>query len=98
MTGYKATVWWNDAQGSATTVISKSSIDEKHKPIVMETMGWVLRDDEQGISICNERYTEEGELSYRGHTFIPRSLIVKVKRQSGAKRATVGKEGDCVPA
>lgn len=87
MTGVKATVWWEDAQGSATTIISKSSIEEKHKPIVMETMGWIVRDDEKGISICNERYTEDGEVQFRGHTFVPRSLIVKVSKARSSRRS-----------
>lgn len=101
----RGTVWWDDPQGSATTVINSANIASKHKPVLMETTGWIVRDDADGISICNERYLEEGEWQYRGHTFIVRSLIKRVqkRRRRGrtAPSATVVVECDAgvdVPA
>ena len=86
MTDVRGTVWWNDPQGSSTDVINSANLQAKHKPILMETMGWIIRDDEAGISICNERYQENGEWQYRGHTFIIRSLVTKVRRGSGRSK------------
>lgn len=69
-------VVWDDAHGSATGVVTLKDIP--HKPIVMQTMGWLLREDEKGISLANERCLDEGDESYRGHTFIPRSLVKSI--------------------
>ncbi len=79
----KGSVWWNDPQASATDVIDNTTIKNAHKPILVETLGWILLDDEDGISICNERYKSGAEWQYRGHTFIIRSLIVKVSKRRG---------------
>jgi len=71
-------VRWNDAQSSATHVFKESEDQNFHRPCVMETLGWLLRDDEEGVSVMNEVFSEEG-LNYRGHTFIPRSLVVEMR-------------------
>lgn len=90
----RGTVWWDDPQGSATTVINTSTIASKHKPVLMETTGWIIRDDDAGISICNERYMEDGEWQFRGHTFIVRALIRKVQtRGARTKRMVVERDG-----
>jgi hypothetical protein len=66
-------VVWDDAHGSATTDVTIEDLD--HKPIVMTTVGWLLRQDERGISVANERCEEGGKTVYRGHTFIPRAMV-----------------------
>jgi len=71
-------VRWNDAQSSATHVFKEGEDMNYHKPMVMETLGWLLNDDEQGVSVMNEAFSEEG-LNYRGHTFVPRSLILSTE-------------------
>jgi hypothetical protein len=68
-------VFWNDAQSSATKIYLKS---RDHAPTIMETIGWLMDDDESGVSVCNERYTEDGEVCFRGHTFVPRGIVVSV--------------------
>lgn len=69
-------VVWDDAHGDALRIVS--DIDLPHRPTVMQTMGWLLRDDEVGVSVANERCLDDGDDSYRGHTFIPRSLVRSV--------------------
>lgn len=71
-------VRWNDAQSSATHVFKEGEDMNYHKPMVMETLGWLLKDDEQGVSVMNEAFSEEG-LNYHGHTFVPRSLILSTE-------------------
>ena len=66
-------VVWDDAHGSATTDVTIEDLD--HKPIVMTTVGWLLREDERGISVANERCEEGGKMVYRGHTFIPKAMV-----------------------
>jgi hypothetical protein len=69
---------WDDAWGDATDSASAKDVDDRHKPTVIQTVGWMLKDDEKGVSIFNERYMDEGETEYRSRTFIPRSLIRSV--------------------
>lgn len=69
-------VRWNDAQSSATKVYTENET-AYHAPIVMETLGWLLKDDDAGVSIVTEVFSEEG-LNYRGHTFVPRGMVIEV--------------------
>lgn len=72
-------VRWNDATGSLTKNLTEAD-DSYHKPEVMQTVGWLLRSDTRGVSICNEVYLDDGVPHYRGHTFVPRGMVVTVKR------------------
>ena len=47
-----------------------------HNPIKMITVGWLLRWDDVGISIANERDDTGG---WRGHTFVPAAGIWGVR-------------------
>lgn len=69
-------VEWNDAWVDGTDPVSPADVAATHKPKVVITMGWVLKDDEQGISLANEHYA--GEDTYRGRTFIPRVMVKNV--------------------
>lgn len=48
-------VLWNDAWSDATASVTISNAHDTHKPLVMETRGWLLVDDERGVSIASER-------------------------------------------
>lgn len=74
---YLAIVTWNDAQGSATQVYEEA---RDHAPVVMTLVGWVLARDRKGLSLANEHWTEDGKQHYRGHTFVPRGMVVSVKK------------------
>lgn len=71
-------VHWLDAHGSATQAYTTTSIP--HSTYPMETYGLLLRDDEVGVSIGNETYFDDidKEQNYRGHTFVPRAMVVRV--------------------
>lgn len=69
------TVRWNDAHGS--TALSYSLDELSHRPMVMDTVGWLLREDQEGISMANEYCPEDK--TWRGVNFIPRGMIVEVK-------------------
>lgn len=73
-----AIVVWDDVQSSATTVVTEENLHTHHTPITMKTVGWLLRDDEDGVSIACEEYWEDGIPNWRGHTFILRSLVRSV--------------------
>lgn len=74
-----AAVSWNDAWADAHDTVAPTDLDEKHKPTVMKTVGWILRDDEAGISLFNERCLDAGDTSYRSRTFIPRMMVISVE-------------------
>lgn len=71
-------VIWDDAWADATDSVGEKDHDAKHKVTVMETRGWLLKDDAIGVSLFNERCLDAGEEIYRSRTFIPRQLIKSV--------------------
>lgn len=64
---------WNDASFDANAV-DEDTVDAVHKPTVVLTLGWVLRDNERGITVVTEKY--EGQ--YRGRTTVLRENIINV--------------------
>lgn len=70
-------VYWDDAHGNGpewSDDISPQDLD--HKPTPMVSVGWLLRDDDWGVSLACE---QSGEDSYRGHTFVIRANVVAVR-------------------
>ena len=65
-------VKWQDAWTNELGV-TLEDVGASHKPMPVTTIGWLLKDDEVGISLANE-YFDDG--SYRGRTFILRSMVV----------------------
>lgn len=70
-------VTWNDAHSTATDEYAKA---KHHTPAVVMTVGWLMTSDTRGVSLCCERNHDAGEPWFRGHTFIPRGIIVKIER------------------
>lgn len=79
---------WNDATGSATRVYDET---RDHKPTVMTTVGWVMKSDEVGVSLCSEQYEEEGVVQWRGHTFVPRGMCISETTIHGHVTAQSGR-------
>lgn len=79
-----AVVVWNDAHGSVNKDIDPDSVQD-HKPMVMTTMGWLLVDNEQGVTVAMEKFVEEGKDYYRGATFVPRGMITSVTQYALTK-------------
>lgn len=63
-------VVWDDASFDHEPV-TEESVDGVHHPTIVSTLGWVLRDNERGMTVVTEFY----DGSYRGRTFIPRAMI-----------------------
>lgn len=70
------TVTWHDAQANATREYSKA---RDHAPVTMHTVGWLMDQDDVGVSVCCERFQEDGQWCYRGHTFVPQGMVVSVE-------------------
>lgn len=68
-----AIVVWDDAHGSSTRDVTEKELP--HAPVTMTTIGWLLREDDKGISIACERFAEDGVDYYRGHTFVPHAMV-----------------------
>lgn len=87
-------VKWLDAWGEETGEATLANAHEAHKAVPMETAGWLLKQDDAGVSIFCERCTEKSEYTYRGRTFIPRGMIKSVedfppKRKRKPKKESV---------
>lgn len=67
-------VEWLDAWTNELGV-TVEDVGASHRPVKVQTIGWLLKDDEVGVSLANEHF-DDG--SYRGRTFILRSMIASV--------------------
>lgn len=71
-------VEWDDAWQDQENFTSAHGISLSHHPMKVQTLGWLVHEDDTGISIVNERNNEDGAEVYRGRTFIPRAMVRKV--------------------
>ena len=69
---------WDDAWADGSDSVTEKDALDKHRPTVMQTIGWLLADDDAGISLFNERCLDQGEETYRSRTFIPRAMVRSV--------------------
>lgn len=95
---------WRDAWADAGGSVDARDADVLHKPTVMRTAGWLVRDTEAGVSLFNERCLDAGEEhTYRGRTFIPREMIqqitpvllAKQRKPRAVKAAPIVVEENC---
>jgi len=70
-------VEWDDAHGSIADTVMPLALGSSHEPAIMTTVGWLLRLDNEGVSIANEM--EPGSNGYRGHTFVPLGMIRSIR-------------------
>lgn len=82
-------VHWLDAHGSSTQAYTEENL--QHKAFPMDSYGLLLRSDEEGVSIATETYFDDIDQiqTYRGHTFIPRGMVVSVEVLKAAKKSKV---------
>ena len=71
---------WADAHGSDGT-LQAHEVD--HKPYVYTTVGFLVRQDEVGISIAFEMGEDN---KYRDITFIPRAIVLQAYSLGKLKR------------
>ena len=80
-------VRWNDAHTAEATQYAVA--DVPHSPLVIETVGWLLRDDDAGISLVSERLDNA---QYRGYTFVPRGMVVEGREVTRPRRKRAPKQ------
>jgi hypothetical protein len=71
-------VVWNDAWQDQENFATAHGIVSTHGPMPVQTIGWIIQDDEVGVSVANEASTEDGHDVFRGRTFVPRAMITSV--------------------
>jgi hypothetical protein len=83
-------VVWHDAHA----IIDQHSIDEalqRHRPFVIQTVGYVLRSDEVGVLVAGEWLPSDGEdpEAFRNITFIPRGMVVTETAQPRPRKKAI---------
>lgn len=71
-------VEWSDAWQDQENFSSAHGIKSTHAPMIVTTLGWVVQEDEEGVSVVNEQSGQDGSEVYRGRTFIPKAMVRKV--------------------
>ena len=66
-------VEWTDAFGEGTLQWWEGQ-DIEHAPLIVKSVGYLMREDDVGVTIWQDMCKEDGS-SYRGKTFIPRGMI-----------------------
>ena len=70
-------IQWIDAWADGVDDVTFETVADKHQPLVMHTRGWLLLENDTGVSLFYERCLSP--LSYRGRTFIPRGMIRSIE-------------------
>lgn len=71
-------VKWLDAWQDQENFTTAHGIKATHEPMPVETIGWLVQDDEVGVSLANEQSTQDGHDVFRGRTFVPRAMVQSV--------------------
>lgn len=93
---------WKDAWVEAEAGVSLKDAVDKHRPTIMETRGWLLYEDVEGISIAAERCLDANEDYYRGRSYIPKVLIqdlypLKIIKPRGQKHVRAASAPTSLP-
>ena len=96
-------VIWQDAWQDQENFATAHGVQQTHHPMTVQTLGWLLVDDEVGLSVANERSSENGQDVYRGRTFILRQNVVsvnhfKLTKKKGAHAVNHGTSAPVSPA
>lgn len=86
MTPYPALLRWADAHSDV--VLQTWDLDTfTHSPLIVETLGWVVKYDDTGLSMFTERIdNQDGTFSYRGRGFVPAGMVLEVTPLEGKPR------------
>lgn len=68
-------VYWEDAHADFD-MTSPTDALLKHKPAQAVTPGWLMVDNEIGVTVAGEYFPEDE--SYRAPSFIPRAMVTDV--------------------
>jgi hypothetical protein len=74
-------VAWDDAHSTIQSAYAEHELP--HAPVAILTLGWLLKEDEAGVSLANE-FCSDG--TWRGVTFIPRGMLRKMTHVATPRR------------
>lgn len=69
-------VEWEDANGNATSEYAPADIPGVHKASVFYSWGWLVLDNEIGVTLMTEWCPKEE--TWRGRMFMPRGMVRSV--------------------
>jgi hypothetical protein len=82
-------VLWDDAWIDAVEPMTMADVEMRHKPLVVKSFGWLLKESDIGVTLASERYIDNTEHDvFRASTFIPRAMIKSVTPVNLAKKRT----------
>lgn len=71
-------VSWLDAHSGANYLTEYSADDIPHGPAHAYTVGYMIRNDEKGITVMGEFFPDDAQ--FRGRTFIPAGMVLGVDK------------------
>ena len=74
----RVVVTWNDAYGDAMQQVWAGD-ELNHRPVVVQSVGFLIREDEIGVTIFQDYIDDSGEPAFRGKQFIPRGMVISVQ-------------------
>lgn len=83
---------WLDAWVDGNEPINLDEAHTKHRPLQITTLGWLIYEDDTGVSVANEHYVDDnGWDVYRGRTFVPRGMVVSCEPLKKPRKPRVRK-------
>lgn len=70
-------VVWNDAHADLDQAWIQAD-GWSHAPLRVTTVGWIVKDDDEGITLFSESIADTESASFRARSFIPRGMIVEI--------------------
>lgn len=71
-------VEWLDAWQDQENFATAHGIAVTHAPLPVQTIGWLIQQDDVGVSVANEKSTQDGQDVFRGRTFVPAAMVKSV--------------------
>ncbi len=78
-------VTWIDAWEDESNFATAHAIAQTHEPMTVRTRGWLLVDDDTGISLAGEDSAQDGHDVFRRRCFIPRVNVKLVEELKFSK-------------
>lgn len=81
---YLAAVSWSDAHSDLDQAWIQAD-GFSHSALRVTTVGWVVKEDSEGVTLFSESIADSESASYRSRTFIPRGMVVTIEPLSVRK-------------
>lgn len=89
-------VTWNDAHSDLDQAWIQAD-GFSHAPLRVTTVGWVVHQDAEGITLFSESIVDAETASFRARSFIPRGMIVEISILASKKPRKAAAQSKKVP-